>query len=130
MHRKPTTHYFEHSLCFQGQCNVAEQMYGTTLKLPGEMFPATESKIYEAELVRKLKSTMRHLKPVQDQYSTMQTFRKYHLFSVLHGKEKYFKIDKNGKEDNVLIDRLKPAYISQESQIYEEHSYSQPSIGF
>ncbi|KAF7283241.1 hypothetical protein GWI33_001125 [Rhynchophorus ferrugineus] len=46
------------------QCTVAEQMYGTTLKLPGEMFRTTESKI-EAEFVRKLKSTMRQLEPVE-----------------------------------------------------------------
>ncbi|KAF7277734.1 hypothetical protein GWI33_009281 [Rhynchophorus ferrugineus] len=40
-------------------------MYGTTLKLPEEMFRATESKIDEAEFIRKLKSTIRQLKPVE-----------------------------------------------------------------
>ncbi|KAF7287546.1 hypothetical protein GWI33_005910 [Rhynchophorus ferrugineus] len=127
-------------------------MYGTILKLPGEMFQATESKIDEAEFVRKLKSTMRQLKPVEatnqakekpyinadlqevpfvfvrrDQTKTPLSPSYEGPFRVLHRKEKYFEIDKNGKEDNVSIDRLKPAYISQESQIYEEHSYCQTS---
>ncbi|KAF7275018.1 hypothetical protein GWI33_012266 [Rhynchophorus ferrugineus] len=119
-------------------------MYGTTLKLPVETFRATESKIErqkaEAEFVKKLKSTMRKLKPVEatNHAKERSYVNAYFLevpfvfvrgdpaktplsplyegpFKVLHREEKYFKIDKNGKED-------------QESQIYGEHSYCKPSI--
>ncbi|KAF7284138.1 hypothetical protein GWI33_022495 [Rhynchophorus ferrugineus] len=117
------------------------------------MIRATESKIDEAEIVRKLKSTMRQLKPVEatnlakekpyvntdlqeapfvfvrrDQAKTLLSPSYGGPFRVLHRKEMYFKTYKNGKEDNVSIGRLKPAYISQGSQIYEEHSYCQPAI--
>ncbi|KAF7263164.1 hypothetical protein GWI33_011659 [Rhynchophorus ferrugineus] len=99
------------------------------------MFPATEGKIDEAEFVRKLKSYVNaDLQEVpfvfvrRDQAKTPLRPSYEGSFGVLHRKEKYFKIDKNGEEDNVSIDRLKQSYICQESQIYEEHSYCQPAI--
>ncbi|KAF7275526.1 hypothetical protein GWI33_011630 [Rhynchophorus ferrugineus] len=133
------------------QCIAEKQMCGTTLKPPEETFRTTESKINEAEnatFVKKLKSAIRQLKPVKttnhakekpyvnadflevpivfvrtDQAKTPLSPSYEGPFRVLHRKEKYFKIDKIGNEDEVSVDRLKPAYISQESQIYEEHSY-------
>ncbi|XP_076261862.1 uncharacterized protein LOC143197362 [Rhynchophorus ferrugineus] len=135
----------------QIECIAEKQMCGTTLKPPEETFRTTESKINEAEnatFVKKLKSAIRQLKPVKttnhakekpyvnadflevpivfvrtDQAKTPLSPSYEGPFRVLHRKEKYFKIDKIGNEDEVSVDRLKPAYISQESQIYEEHSY-------
>ena len=118
------------------QCSVAELVYGTTLRLPGEFFQQPIPVDDPASLVQRLKSAMHQLKapPVRS-----QTQRKVHIdeelsscthvfvrndsvrkplqppydgpYRVLSREDKHYKLDLNGRQDTVSVDRLKPAHI-------------------
>lgn len=113
--------------------------YGTTLRIPSDFFIPTESKIEDAELVRRLSHTMTSLTPApQASHSSCQPFVYKDLatcthvfirndtvrapltppydgpYEVLKRYEKYFNIQLPLRTAIVSLDRLKPAYIIQE----------------
>ena len=111
-------------------CSVAELVYGTTLRIPGEFFffftSTASTGVDAASYVEQLKATMRHLQAtytpprVSDRpkvYSLSDAVRKPLQqpydgpFKVLLRSDKYFTLDINGRKDEVSVDRLKPAYL-------------------
>lgn len=118
-------------------CTSSELVYGTTLRLPGEMI--TDSRVTgqddPSSYVSRLKSLMSRLKPTSPRYTNRPQQIHSDLFScpyifvrvdavkkplqhpydgpyrVLSRNKKYFVIDKHGTRDSVNIDRLKPAFI-------------------
>ena len=125
-------------------CSPAELLYGTTLRLPGEIFLTIEDRTFEpdATFLRKLQNTMRRLEPSSTScVSTHTSFIPKDLFStgyvyvrhdaqrhplqrpydgpykILEKHEKHFLLAINGRQDRVSIDRLKPAYIQRQNML-------------
>lgn len=126
-------------------CSVAELLYGTTLKLPGEFFidTPTETAANPSAFVE-LKEDMRKLRPVSatDHSSAdnivfvhpalntcAYVFLRYDAVRKLlqppytgphevirRVSDKVFTIKVNGKVVNVSVDRLKPAFLPQDEQ--------------
>ena len=120
------------------QCTVAELVYGTSLRLPGEFFvPHLILQItLPLQTVTQLKHTMQVLhckstrKPSQSRgHGTNSLSSASHVFvrhdavrkpvqqpydgpfQVLARSSKFYTLDLNGPKNTVSIDRLKPAYI-------------------
>ena len=125
-------------------CSPAELLYGTTLRLPGEIFLTLGDRTIEpdATFLRKLQNTMRRLEPSPTScVNTHTSFIPKNLFctghvyvrhdaqrhplqrpydgpyKILERQDKYFLLDINGRQDKVSIDRLKPAYIQQQNML-------------
>lgn len=122
-------------------CSVAELVFGSTLRLPGELLVPVKNidSLDPAGYVDRLRRQMSELKPK----STRLNQRTSHIHTDLHScthvfvrvdsvkkplqppyqgpyrvidrKGKFFIIEKKGKQDSVSIDRLKVAHIDPES---------------
>jgi cleavage and polyadenylation specificity factor subunit 1 len=117
-------------------CSAAELLYGTGLHLPGEFFQDTLRDIDPLSYSKKLQQIMRHIRPSEprmpterrcfvhkDLLTSTHVFvrRDAHTrpleqpyegpFLVIARHEKYFLINKNGSQDSICIDRLKPAHL-------------------
>lgn len=115
--------------------SIAQMVYGTHIRLPGEFFdpPITKS---DPETFTTLQNYMGALKPVKSSTKSNQKFfvnkdqnSCSHVFlridrvkkaleppyegpiPVLNKNEKYFTVKNRGREVNISIDRLKPAYL-------------------
>nr|CAH8845942.1 unnamed protein product [Trichobilharzia regenti]CAH8864580.1 unnamed protein product [Trichobilharzia regenti] len=124
------------------QCSPAELVYGTTMRLPGELIaPETFEPNFPdtTRYAQQLKSFMQRLRPVstRTQNRKVQVDRRLddctHVFvrhdairkplqppydgpfKVLSRKDKFFVIDRCGRPDTVSIDRLKAAYTEEPS---------------
>ncbi|GBO38179.1 hypothetical protein AVEN_104464-1 [Araneus ventricosus] len=111
-------------------------VYGTNLRLPGEFFMEPSSELDPETSVGKLQSYMNNLIPIKTQHPTNQKIFLHKnlkssshvfvridrvkkslepayegLFPVLTRQEKYFTVTIKGKNVNISIDRLKPAYM-------------------
>lgn len=123
---------------------VAEMLYGTTLRLPGDFFNCSNlnsnaSKYNKSEFIKKLKNQMNSLKPVEvlhknkmkpfvhkDLKTSKQVFVRIDRvrktmekpyngpFAVIEKCDKYFTLNIKNKPTNISIDRLKPAYTLSE----------------
>ncbi|GFT09088.1 transposon Tf2-11 polyprotein [Trichonephila clavipes] len=114
----------------------AELVFGTTIRLPGEMFDSSKPDDYVVNFVSKLKSHMQSLHPKPPKHhgkrpvfihpglleATHVFLRRDMLrrplqqpydgpFKVLQRKDKVFFLDINGKRVSVSIDRCKPAFF-------------------
>ena len=118
-------------------CTPAELVYGTTLRLPGQMVaPSTATDSLEpADYVHRLK---RHMASQSPAYTRQQAVRSYipkvlaectyvfirqdHVqkplqppysgpYKVTHRTPKYYVLDQHGKRVTVSVDRLNPAFI-------------------
>ena len=120
-------------------CTIAELVYGTTLRLPGEYFDDSISNTNTSDIpnyVTKLKSIMQHLKATppkstanrktyvnNDLLTCTHVFVRHDAmrkpllqpydgpFTVIKCTDKHFTIQRNNHEEVISIDRLKPAYI-------------------
>lgn len=126
----------------------AEMLYGQELRLPGELFIDNPKVPYlnEADFLRRLREQMRSLRPtttahhiVEKPYIQNALTDATHVFMridrlkpaltapyegpflVISKTRKIFKLDVNGSQVNVSIDRLKPAHLP----IIEEKTASQ-----
>ena len=116
-------------------CSAAEMVYGTQLRLPGELI--TKSPVTPTnEFINKLQQVIRNLQPTQpskhgnhrifmpqDMNSCSHVFLhntgSHHSlqptysgpYKVLQRAEKYFDIDIEGHKKRITIDRLKPAFL-------------------
>ncbi|GFY27814.1 integrase catalytic domain-containing protein [Trichonephila clavipes] len=117
-------------------CTPAELVFGTTIRLPGEMFDSSKPDDDVVNFVSKLKSHMQSLHPKPPKHhskrpvfihpglleATHVFLRRDMLrrplqqpydgpFKVLQRKDKVFSLDINGKRVSVSIDRCKPAFF-------------------
>ncbi|GFU02221.1 hypothetical protein TNCV_2465991 [Trichonephila clavipes] len=117
-------------------CTPAELVFGTTIRLPGEMFVSSKPDDDVLNFVSKLKSHMQSLHPKPPKHhgkrpvfihpglleATHVFLRRDMLrrplqqpydgpFKVLQRKNKVFFLDINGKRVSVSIDRCKPAFF-------------------
>ena len=116
----------------------AELVYGTSLRLPGELINPEQSSDFtpSSEFVQRLKATMNSFKPSVPQFhGPKRTYIPKNLASsgyvyvrhdshkqplqrpydgpyrIINVKEKYFVLDINGKHQKNSVDRLKPAHV-------------------
>ena len=124
------------------KCSSAELVYGTLLKVPGEVsFPSTSTSsdnLFPPWLKEKIaeyqrQQMSRHSKNIASVPKSLSTcdFVFAHrdayrpplappydgLFRVLERGEKFFMLDISGRRDSVSVDRLKPAYIDSNEQL-------------
>lgn len=143
-------------------CTVAELVYGTTLRLPGEfLVPSKNAPSADpASYVTRLKAIFDRLRPTPPRqpsstklyvHDDLQTCT--HVFvrvdavrkplqppysgpyQVVSRTPKFFTLIINGKQDQVSIDRLKPAYIEAPpadtltaAPVATAHSLHQPAV--
>ena len=125
-------------------CSVAELVYGTTLRLPGEFFTSSsESLPSAAPYAIALRTMMRDIRPVEprDAPATRATHvapalqSATHVFirtdavkkplqppytgphPVISRAEKHFVVNVNGRRDTISLDRLKPAHMPSPSTV-------------
>ena len=125
------------------KCSSAELVYGTPLKVPGDVFFSSTSTSSSDNLFLpwlkenitnyQPKQMSRHSKNVDSVPKSLSTcdfvfVRRdaYRLplapsrdgpFCVLERGEKFFILDISGRRDSVSVDRLKPAYIDSNEQL-------------
>ena len=118
-------------------CTPAELVYGTTLKLPGQLVaPTTQDAVMDpANYIHRLRRYMADINPVQTRPQTTASYvppdlqNCTHVFircdatrpslqpqydgpyRIVQRKPKFFILDVRGKMDSVSIDRLKIAYL-------------------
>nr|CUU99444.1 hypothetical transcript [Hymenolepis microstoma] len=118
-------------------CCPAELVFGTTIRLPGEMFVHSQDRTLmdPASYCARLKEHFRSVLPAPPRQNSKPTYIHKDLYTspfvfvrvdtvkkplqppydgpykVLQRKPKYFILDRNGTKDSVNIDRLKPAYL-------------------
>ena len=119
-------------------CTTAELVYGTTLRLPGELFNTSYANSAVPDplcYVTKLKIAMQQLKAVPPRQHSNKEFVSKDLmtcthvfvrrdavrkplqrpydgpYKVLKTAEKHFTVEVKGKKEVISIDRLKPAYL-------------------
>ena len=116
---------------------TAEMVYGSTLRLPGEFFtPSPTTALPDpSEFLNTLKTHIRHTKLTPPRATTNYAYIPQHLSTATHvfvrhdavrrplqppydgpypivkRTDKYYTIKRNGRTDNVSIDRLKPAHL-------------------
>ncbi|UYV73731.1 hypothetical protein LAZ67_11000573, partial [Cordylochernes scorpioides] len=121
--------------------SLTQMVYGKTIKLPGEFFDAPKISTTPETFLHKLQKQMESLKPKLTRHNTspkifvfkdLETCSHVFLktcrvrkslepayegpFKVTSRTDKYFSIEIKGREINVSIDRLKPAYILKEEE--------------
>ena len=133
------------------QFSTAELVYGTTLRLPGELISPSPvlTPADHSDYITRLRSFMAQLKATSPRTTgEHQTFihpslsTSTHVFvrrdsvkrplqrpydgpyKILHRTDKYFTIDLQGRRDNVSIDRLKPAYFESPNPMSFPHNSS------
>lgn len=130
----------------------AELVYGTALRLPGELLAATPDTepCTAQDFATQLKSYMKYLQPVQPRKDNTKTFVHQDLdscthvfvrvdavkkplqqpyqgpYPVIRRTRKYFTINKNGSQEVVTIDRVKAAYLL--NQLQHPQELSPPTI--
>lgn len=120
------------------EATAAELVYGTDLRIPGEFFTPTNNRT-ESQVVEELRKSMQRLQPTNTawhannkifvhpdlQNSTHVFIRNDSIrpslshpyegpYVVMQRNAKFYKIKIRGKESNIAIDRLKPAYLQNE----------------
>ena len=129
--------------------SVAELLYGTTLRLPGEFFEKDQAEMVSdpTPFLVRLRSTMRQLKappvrahPPRNSYTHKDLHSCTHVFvrndsvrrplqapydgpyRVLERADKFLTLDLGGRKDTVSLDRLKPAYLEVTPEVIEHNS--------
>ncbi|XP_053699052.1 uncharacterized protein LOC128746024 [Sabethes cyaneus] len=122
------------------KASAAEMVYGTTLRIPSEFFVNNSKETNEAEFIANLRKVMRNLRVQQtswhgnrsvfihpDLHSCKNVFVRNDSvrpslsspyegpFEVMNRSDKFYKVNIRGRTVNISIDRLKPAYIVEDT---------------
>ncbi|UYV75534.1 hypothetical protein LAZ67_13000536 [Cordylochernes scorpioides] len=141
------------SIYGSSEVSIAQMVFGKTIRLPGEFFQDSQQTRDRDDLIKNLQKGMSSLQPMKsrinrnsnvfihkDLQSCSHVFiRKDRVkkplepayegpFKVLKRTVKYLTVMVKGKEDNVSLDRLKPAYILKESYPEDDDRRQQPGI--
>lgn len=133
-------------------CSVAELVYGQQLSIPGEFFDTPKQEIHRTEYAQELHRIFDDLKPkdpmhhakanifVQQELKDCQYVyvridmvkkplqRPYEgPYKVLDRSEKFFDLLIKGKKQRVTIDRIKPAFVTQEEVSEQKTTVVTPS---
>ncbi|XP_042911154.2 uncharacterized protein [Parasteatoda tepidariorum] len=136
-------------------CTPAELVFGTTVRLPGELLVPNNQPCDPTDFVNKLRQHMQSLRPTPpkrhgdgkvfvhpDLTIASHVFLRQDMvrrplqppysgpFKVLRRSEKVFYLDINGKTEAVSIDRVKPAYIlynSEQGDAVSSHNLTPPA---
>lgn len=117
-------------------CTSAELVYGTSLRLPADLFDEPPHSVTANDYVDQLRALFRHLRPQPPRLAKSHTvyihpdlqtathvfvrygpvrgpLRPHYLgpYPVVHRHSSTFVVDINGSQDTVAIERLKPAYL-------------------
>ena len=121
------------------QSTAAEMVYGTTLRLPGDFFtpPPTSPSIDPPDFVTQLKAHMQQIRPTPTRLAHRLTHVSNTLllcthvfvrvdcvrkplqqpyngpYPVVHRTAKHFKVNIDGRNDTISLDRLKPAHMEE-----------------
>lgn len=116
--------------------STAEMVYGTTLRIPGEFFSLSSTPTVDpTNYVSRLKSHMSQVQPTSPRYTLQKGYVNKALtncthvfircdavrkplqppydgpYPVINRTDKYYTVDIAGRQDNVSLDRLKPAHL-------------------
>ncbi|UYV80938.1 hypothetical protein LAZ67_19002227, partial [Cordylochernes scorpioides] len=133
--------------------SIAQMVFGKTIRLPGEFFQDSQLTRDRDDLIKNLQKDMSSLQPMKSRINRNPNvfihkdlqgcshifIRKDRVkkplepayegpFKVLKRTVKYFTVMVKGKEDNVSLDRLKPAYLLKESYPEDDDRRQQPGI--
>ena len=137
------------------QCSVAELVYGTSLRLPGEFFtPNLQNSQDEHIFLQRLRQTMQQLRPIESRqqnqgkifihpalqdcthvFVRVDSVRKPLQppydgpFPVIKRNQKTFIIKRRNVEETISIDRLKPAFLMTEPHIDAKNQHPTTSSG-
>ena len=129
------------------KATATEMVYGSSLRLPGEMLVSSNTPADPTQFVGILRKQMSSLRPTQtrakdtkpffvsqDLHTCSHVFLRLDLvkppltshykgpFKVLKRYNKSFIIDRNNKKETVSIDRLKPAFLDENPPAYQTRS--------
>lgn len=129
------------------QATTAELVYGKSIRIPGEFFDPSPADVFPAQLIADLKNHFNEIRPVPtSRHGGKAVFVHPHLkdcshvfvrhdgvrrplqapydgpFRVLRKKEKLFDVVIKGNKQTISIDRLKPAYLAEDSGTCQESS--------
>lgn len=131
----------------------ADLVYGTSLRLPGELFHAAPTKMSAHDLVTSLRESMAKLRPTQgsDHDSSRRIFVPARLdtvshvfvridahhvplqpryegpYAVLERRLKDFKLQLGNRTSWISVDRLKPAFVLRDNPL-TDHSYAVQAV--
>lgn len=122
------------------QSTPAELVYGRTLRLPSEFFTETKPIDNETEFIQQFRHSMNNIRPRQTSHHIIdkpfiqrgldqckQVFIRNDTvriplqqpydgpFEIIKRYDKFYKVLVNGKQKNVTIDRLKAAFIDEDT---------------
>ncbi|XP_064462625.1 uncharacterized protein LOC135373336 [Ornithodoros turicata] len=132
-------------------CSVVELVYGTTLRLPGELLcpPPVDPPSSASDYVSRLRQVMGSLRPYASrpprsassyQHPDLTTCTHVFIhcdavrkplqppytgpFRVLERADRHFTLDINGRSDAVTMERLKPAFFDTSWPVSTSHEHS------
>ena len=120
------------------QATPSELMFGHTIRLPGELVaPKPDTTFNQGSYVERLRSHMQQFGPAKSRFQVKPSYippklneSKYVFvrvdavrnslqppyvgpYRVIERTDKFYVLDKGGKNDSVSIDRLKPAFLEE-----------------
>lgn len=133
------------------EATSAELVYGSTLRLPGEFITTDDNKLPPDEFVKRFTIAMRDIQPAAANHhnTTFKPFVSPKLIDATHvfirddtvrpslkqpfdgpfkirqKNDKYFIVIRNGKENKISIDRLKPAFMDNDDIPLSDYTATQ-----
>lgn len=134
------------------RASAAELVYGSTLRLPGEMLTSSNNPTQLDAFVVNIRETMAQLQPIEtehhiderpfvhpalrhsthvfvrnDKVKTALTKRYEGPYQVIERRDKYFQVLIKNRTSNISIDRLKPAFLDVSEREHTITTGSQPT---
>lgn len=119
------------------QCSPADLVYGQALRVPGEFFDAAQNDVNRTDFAKDLHKFFDDIRPTKTQHHAKEkvfvskrltdcthVFVRFDAvkkplqrpydgpYAVLQKHDKFMDVDVKGKSQRISIDRLKPAYVA------------------